>query len=130
MSSLVQTIQNKDLLLITKYKSFYASCIAVLHDLDVRTVPIAVVGNLEQKGSGVLAASPPMKKRFRVKTGTRLFEIPNHPDMAICYSFISKEKVVTYVNKIDMLLDIYVDPTFKQIVQLEFNKYSKCNINK
>lgn len=63
--------------------SFYASCIAVLHDLDVRTVPIAVVGNLEQKGSVVLAASPAMKKRFRVKTGTRLFEIPNHPDIKI-----------------------------------------------
>ncbi|MEK4083788.1 Y-family DNA polymerase [Psychrobacillus sp. FSL K6-1415] len=63
--------------------SFYASCIVVLHDLDVRTVPIAVVGNLEQKGSVVLAASPAMKKRFRVKTGTRLFEIPNHPDIQI-----------------------------------------------
>ena len=63
--------------------SFYASCIAVLHDLDIRTVPIAVVGNLEHKGSVVLAASPAMKKRFRVKTGTRLFEIPNHPDIKI-----------------------------------------------
>ncbi|MEK3955707.1 Y-family DNA polymerase [Psychrobacillus sp. FSL K6-1464] len=63
--------------------SFYASCMAVIHDLDVRTVPIAVVGNLEQKGSVVLAASPAMKKRFRVKTGTRLFEIPNHPDIQI-----------------------------------------------
>ena len=63
--------------------SFYASCIAVMHDLDVRTVPIAVVGNLEQKGSVVLAASPAMKKRFRVKTGTRLFEIPNHPEIKI-----------------------------------------------
>lgn len=63
--------------------SFYASCIAVLHDLDVRTVPIAVVGNLEQKGSVVLAASPAMKKRFRVKTGTRLFEIPDHPNIRL-----------------------------------------------
>ncbi|MFJ8066993.1 DNA polymerase thumb domain-containing protein [Psychrobacillus sp. NPDC096426] len=83
MSSLVQTILNKDFLLITKYKSFYASCIAVLQDLDVRTVPIAIVGNLEQKGSVVLAASLAMKKRFRVKTGTRLFEIPNHPDIRL-----------------------------------------------
>jgi DNA polymerase V len=63
--------------------SFYASCMAVLHDLDVKTVPIAVVGNLEQKGSVVLAASPAMKKRFRVKTGTRLFEIPSHPDIKL-----------------------------------------------
>lgn len=63
--------------------SFYASCMAVLHDLDVRSVPIAVVGNLEQKGSVVLAASPAMKKRFRVKTGTRLFEIPQHPEIRL-----------------------------------------------
>lgn len=47
--------------------SFYASCIAALHDLDVRTVPIAVVGNFEQKGSVVLAASPAMKKDFAFK---------------------------------------------------------------
>lgn len=63
--------------------SFYASCIASLHNLDVQMVPLAVVGNLEQKGSVVLAASPAMKKRFRVKTGTRLYEIPNHPDIQL-----------------------------------------------
>ncbi|MEK3977909.1 UV damage repair protein UvrX [Psychrobacillus sp. FSL K6-2836] len=64
--------------------SFYASCIAVLHDLDVRTVPIAIVGNFEQKGAVVLAASPPMKKRFGVKTAsTRLHEIPSHPDIRL-----------------------------------------------
>lgn len=63
--------------------SFYASCMASLHNLDVQQVPIAVVGNLERKGSVVLAASPPMKKRFRVKTGTRMYEIPNHPDIKL-----------------------------------------------
>lgn len=63
--------------------SFYASCMAVLHDLDIKTVPIAVVGNLDQKGSVVLAASPAMKKRFGVKTGTRLYEIPNSPEIKL-----------------------------------------------
>ena len=63
--------------------SFYASCMASLHSLDVQKVPIAVVANLEQKGSVVLAASPPMKKRFRVKTGTRMYEIPQHPDIRL-----------------------------------------------
>ncbi|WP_186669543.1 UV damage repair protein UvrX [Sporosarcina sp. BP05] len=63
--------------------SFYASCMASLHNLDVQKVPIAVVGNLERKGSVVLAASPPMKKRFRVKTGTRMYEIPQHPDIRL-----------------------------------------------
>src|SRR5690625_7195248 len=58
--------------------SFYASCIATYHNLDVLKVPIAVVGNLEQKGSVVLAASPPMKKRFSIKTGSRLYKITIH----------------------------------------------------
>lgn len=63
--------------------SFYASCMANLHNLDVQKVPIAVVGNLEQKGSVVLAASPPMKKRFFIKTGSRLYEIPKHPEIRL-----------------------------------------------
>ena len=63
--------------------SFYASCMASLHNLDVRTDPIAVVGNLQHKGSIVLAASPAMKKIFRIKTGNRLFEIPNHPQIRL-----------------------------------------------
>ncbi|MFJ7933736.1 DNA polymerase thumb domain-containing protein [Sporosarcina sp. NPDC096371] len=63
--------------------SFYASCMASLHSLDVRKVPIAIVGNLKQRGSVVLAASPPMKKRFKVKTGTRLYEIPHHPEIRL-----------------------------------------------
>ena len=63
--------------------SFYASCMATLHNLDVRPVPIAVVGNLQQKGSVVLAASPAMKMKFRIKTGNRIFEIPSHPEIRL-----------------------------------------------
>ena len=64
-------------------RSFYASCIASIENLDVMEVPIAVVGNFKQKGSVVLAASPPMKKRFNIRTGSRLYEIPPHPDIRI-----------------------------------------------
>lgn len=64
-------------------RSFYASCIASIENLDVMEVPIAVVGNFQQKGSVVLAASPPMKKRFNIRTGSRLYEIPPHPDIRI-----------------------------------------------
>lgn len=89
-------------------RSFYASCMAVLHDLDVKTVPIAVVGNLEQKGSVVLAASPAMKRRFRVKTGTRLFEIPSHPDIKLF------EPKMSYFSEMSMavtnILHKYVPP--------------------
>ena len=58
-------------------RSFYASCMAVLTGLYVIEIPIVIVGNLAQPGSAVLAASPPMKKWFGIKTGARLYEIPN-----------------------------------------------------
>lgn len=64
-------------------RSFYASCAAADLGLDVMEEAIAIIGNLEQKGSVVLAASPRMKKEFGVKTGTRLFEIPNHPEIRL-----------------------------------------------
>lgn len=63
--------------------SFYASCAAADLGLDVMEEAIAIIGNLEQKGSVLLAASPRMKKEFGVKTGTRLFEIPNHTEIRL-----------------------------------------------
>lgn len=45
--------------------------------------------------------------------------------MAICYSFISREKELLYQNKINILLGIYEDDLFKHMVQLEYKKYSK-----
>lgn len=64
-------------------RCFFASCMGLLENLDPLEVPIAVVGNFQQKGSIVLAASPPMKQRFGIKTGSRLFEIPKHPDIRL-----------------------------------------------
>ncbi len=64
-------------------KSFYASCIAMLEGLDILKDPIAVVGNFSQPGSVVLAASPVMKERFKIKTGNRRYEIPKHPDIKL-----------------------------------------------
>lgn len=60
-------------------RSFYASCLAVERGQDPMQACIAVVGNQERKGSVVLAASPRMKTEFGVRTGTRLFEIPDDP---------------------------------------------------
>jgi len=64
-------------------RSFYASCAAADNGLDVMQEAIAVIGNLDQKGSVVLAASPRMKKEFGVKTGTRLFEIPDDSNIRL-----------------------------------------------
>lgn len=60
-------------------RGFYASCSAVCEGVDPLKAHIAVVGNQERKGSVVLAASPRIKKDFGVRTGTRLFEIPDDP---------------------------------------------------
>lgn len=60
-------------------KCFYASCMAALYGLDVMTTPIAVVANFEQPGSVVLAASPVMKEKYKIKTGNRRYEIPKDP---------------------------------------------------
>ena len=86
--------------------SFYASVSAVELGLDPLEVCLAVVGNQERKGSVVLAASPMMKKRFSVRTGTRLFEIPNHPDILLI-----EPKMKLYLEKsmaITELLGRYV----------------------
>ncbi|MGL4819787.1 MAG: DNA polymerase thumb domain-containing protein [Bacilli bacterium] len=66
-------------------KSFYASCSALRLGLDPLTACIAVVGNREQKGSVVLAASPMMKKKWGIKTGARAFEIPNDPSIHVVH---------------------------------------------
>ncbi|MBS4217232.1 UV damage repair protein UvrX [Bacillus sp. FJAT-49711] len=65
-----------DKILCIDMKSFYASCSAVMLGYDPLKCYLAVVGNLNQPGSVVLAASPRLKKDFGIKTGSRLFEIP------------------------------------------------------
>jgi len=75
-------LPHKDIFCIDM-KCFYASCIAMLEGLDVLKDPIAVIGNFEQPGSIVLAASPVMKEKFKIKTGNRRYEIPKHPDIKL-----------------------------------------------
>ncbi|WP_458412586.1 DNA polymerase thumb domain-containing protein [Schinkia sp. CFF1] len=64
-------------------KSFFASCAAVKLGLDPLTCYLAVVGDTDREGSIVLASSPKMKSEFGIKTGNRLFEIPNDPRIKI-----------------------------------------------
>ncbi|MEK4714950.1 helix-turn-helix transcriptional regulator [Sporosarcina sp. FSL K6-5500] len=44
--------------------------------------------------------------------------------MAICYSYTSRGKENTINRKIELLLEIYEDELFKQMIQLEYKKYS------
>ncbi|WP_062104746.1 Y-family DNA polymerase [Bacillus niameyensis] len=86
------TLPHKKILCIDM-KSFYASCSAVMKGLDPLKCHLAVIGNLSQPGSIVLAATPPMKKDFGIKTGSRLFEIPN--DSRI---ILDEAKMSTYLR--------------------------------
>ncbi|WP_078430845.1 DNA polymerase thumb domain-containing protein [Alkalihalobacterium alkalinitrilicum] len=60
-------------------KSFYASCSALALGLDPLECYLAVVADTNRSGSVVLAATPKLKKDFGIKTGSRLFEIPDDP---------------------------------------------------
>jgi len=74
-------------------KSFYASCSAVMLGHDPLECYLVVAGNQERKGSVVLAASPKMKKEFGIKTGSRLYEVPNDPRI-----IIAEPKMATYLR--------------------------------
>ncbi len=66
-------------------KSFYASCAALINGLDPLTTYLAVVADVNRKGSVVLAATPALKRDFGIRTGNRLFEVP-HDDRIILVS--------------------------------------------
>lgn len=64
-------------------RSFFASVEAIERGLDPLKAFLVVVGDTSQTGSVVLAASPMMKKKYKIKTGNRLFEIPRVPEIKI-----------------------------------------------
>lgn len=92
-------------ILCVDMKSFYASCAAVAKGLDPLTVHLAVVADLNRRGSVVLAASPALKRDFGIKTGNRLFEIPQD------------EKIILVSAQMSLYLQVSVE-----ITKL-FNKY-------
>lgn len=95
-------------------KSFFASVSCLLNGLDPMSTKLAVVGNTKRKGSVVLAATPPLKK-LGIKTGSRLYEIPNRQDI-----YITNPKMKTYIkesNKISKIALRYVDSN-------DFHQYS------
>lgn len=83
--------QNRDVLCID-LKSFFASVSCIQKGLDPMTTKLAVVGDTRRQGSVVLAATPPLKE-LGIKTGSRLFEIPNRSDI-----FITNPQMRKYMN--------------------------------
>jgi len=83
----------KNQILCVDMKSFYASCSAVMEGLDPLDCYLAVVGEKKRQGSIVLAASPRLKKEFGIKTGSRMFEIPDDPRIKVV-----EPKMATYLR--------------------------------
>ncbi len=80
-------------ILCVDMKSFYASCSAVIEGYDPLECYLVVAGKKERKGSVVLAASPKMKKEFGIKTGNRLYEVPDDPRI-----IVAEPKMATYLR--------------------------------
>lgn len=70
-------------ILCVDMKSFFASVEAVDRGLDPLKTCLAVVGDKTRAGAVVLAASPALKKKYGIKTGHRLFEIPGAAEIII-----------------------------------------------
>lgn len=70
-------------ILCVDMKSFYASCAALVKGLDPLKTNLAVVADINRRGSVVLAATPSLKKKYGIQTGSRLFEIPDQRDILV-----------------------------------------------
>lgn len=74
-------LEDRDILCVDQ-KSFYASVSCIEKGLDPLTTKLAVVADTKRQGSVVLAATPKLKE-LGIKTGSRLFEIPQRNDIYI-----------------------------------------------
>lgn len=95
-------------------KSFFASVSCIEKGLNPLTTKLAVVADTKRQGSVVLAATPPLKK-LGIKTGTRLFEIPQRNDIFIINP--SMKKYINISTQISKIALNYVSPN-------DFHQYS------
>lgn len=95
-------------------KSFFASVSCILKGLDPETTKLAVVGDTKSIGSVVLAATPELKK-LGIKTGARLFEIPNRRDI-----YIINPSMKTYLDYSQKITGI----ALKHVAPEDFHQYS------
>lgn len=105
-------------------RSFFASCSCVNLNLDPLETHLAVVGSKKHKGSVVLASSPKMKSDFGIKTGSRLYEIPDDPRIILVepemrtYTQISAQ-LVRLFNRYAPKNDIYVYSVDESFLNLD-----------
>jgi DNA polymerase V len=75
-------VPKRDILCIDN-RSFFASVECVKRGLDPLTTFLVVMSHSDRPGGLVLAATPKMKEVFKIKTGSRRFELPDDPRILI-----------------------------------------------
>ncbi len=83
-------------------KSFFASVEAVERNLNPLDARICVVSRPNRQGGLVLASSPLVKAEYGVKTGTRVFDIPQEADIQIV-----EPRMALYLKKNLEILNIF-----------------------
>ncbi|EFP0886701.1 TPA: Y-family DNA polymerase [Listeria monocytogenes] len=85
-------------------KSFFASVECVKRGLDPLKAKLVVMSNADRAGGLVLAASPTMKKIHRIKTGSRMYELPIWDKEII----IAPPRMKLYLKVNAMIQDIFL----------------------
>ncbi|UHP11665.1 Y-family DNA polymerase (plasmid) [Listeria marthii] len=85
-------------------KSFFASVECVKRGLDPLQAKLVVMSNADRAGGLVLAASPAMKKIHRIKTGSRMYELPTWDKEII----IAPPRMKLYLKVNAMIQEIFL----------------------
>ncbi|MDT0702836.1 DNA repair protein [Mammaliicoccus sciuri] len=104
---------NQDILCVD-LKSFFASVSCIEKGLNPLTTKLAVVADTKRKGSVVLAATPPLKE-IGIKTGSRLFEIPQRKDI-----YVINPSMKNYIQLSTQISKIALD----YVAPEDFHQYS------
>lgn len=83
-------------------KSFFASVEAVERKQNPLTAMIAVVSKPDNNGGLVLAASPRVKEKYNVRTGTRVYEIPKNSNIQVV-----EPRMALYLEKNLEIIEIF-----------------------
>lgn len=96
-------------ILCVDMKSFYASIELVKRGIHPLKGYLAVIGDKNQKGSVILAASDALKSKYGIKTADRLYDIPKDKEI-----ILAEANMQLYLN-----LSVKIAQMFKSILPLE-----------
>lgn len=96
-------------------KSFFASVEAVERNQNPLTAEIAVVSKPDNNGGLVLAASPLVKEKYNVRTGTRVYELPKRSSIQIV-----EPRMALYLKKNLEIIEIFK----RYVSMLDLHVYS------